>query len=187
MTKIKNKLKREVIIWKTSIEWWILNSFIANFPSQTVRMFLLRFLGAKIGKASMFAGFEIRNPRGLIIQDGCSIGPRVRLDARKGLVIKNNVTVAAEAMIWTLHHDYNDVNFKTVGDSVVIKEYAWICSRAIIIPGVTIGEYAVVASGSVVTKDVPPFTVVGGIPAKVIGQRENKEYKYVPYYKLHIV
>ena len=55
-----------------------------------------------------------------------------------------------------------------------IGEYAWICSRSIILPGVKVGEGAVVASGAVVTKDVPPYTIVGGVPAKVIGKRERK-------------
>jgi len=102
-------------------------------------------------------------------------------------LIKRNVTIASEAIIWTLHHDYNDLNFKTVGDKVIIEEYVWICSRAVILPGVTIGRGAVVATGSVVTKNVPPFAIVGGVPAKQIGTREDKNYKYVPYYKQHII
>jgi maltose O-acetyltransferase len=123
----------------------------------------------------------------LIISNGCSIGPRVRLDARKGLTIKENVTIAAEVMIWTLHHDYNDINFKTIGAPVIIDEYAWVCSRAIILPGVKIGKFAVVASGAVVTNDVPDYAIVGGVPAKIIGQREIKDYKYIPYNKMHII
>ena len=59
-----------------------------------------------------------------------------------------------------------------------IGAYSWICSRAIILPGVTIGEGAVVASGAVVTKDVEPYTVVAGMPAKVISYRERKNYEY---------
>ena len=105
----------------------------------------------------------------------------------KGFRLKKNVTIACETIIWTLHHDYNDKNFKTVGDKVIIDEYAWICSRVVILPGVTIGKGAVVASGSVVTKSVAPFTIVGGVPAKQIGKRDEKEYEYVPAFPLHIV
>ncbi|WP_409014249.1 MULTISPECIES: acyltransferase [unclassified Arcicella] len=91
-------------------------------------------------------------------------------------------------MIWSLHHDYNDLHFKAVGGKVTIKKFAWLGSRCILLPGVTIGEGAVVAAGAVVTKDVPPYTIVGGIPAKPIAKREEKEYDYSPNgYKLHLV
>lgn len=183
---LMNNIKNFYHSWRYSIEWFYINSIISRLPSRRIRLLLLRLLGAKIGKIAAFGGFEIRNPRGLIIENGCALGPRVRLDARKGLTIKSNATIAAEVMIWTLHHDYNDDNFKGVGAPVIIEEYAWICSRAIILPGVNIGKYAVVASGAVVTKDVPPYAIVGGIPAKIIGERERKDYKYNPYYKSHI-
>lgn len=184
---MKKYFKASYTKWKLSLQWWFINSFLSHFPSRHVRTFFLKLLGAKIGKISMFGGFEIRNPSGLVVQDGCSIGPRVLLDGRKGLQIKKNVTIACEAIIWTLHHDYNDKNFKAVGDPVVIEEYAWICSRAVILPGVTVGKGAVVATGSVVTKNVLPFTIVGGIPAKQIGKRDEKEYEYIPAYPLHII
>ena len=60
----------------------------------------------------------------------------------------------------------------------MIGKYAWVCSRSIILPGITVGEYAVVASGAIVTKDVPPYAIVAGIPAKVVGYREKKKYEY---------
>lgn len=179
-------LVKEFFIWYNSIFWFYVNSIIAKCPSRRIRLYLLRLCGAKIGRVSMFGNFEIRNPKGLIIEDGCAIGPRVRLDARKNLIIKENVTISSEVMIWTLHHDYNDEMFCTHGAKVVINKRAWICSRAIILPGVEIGEYAVVASGAVVTKDVPPFAIVGGVPAKIIGKRESKLYRYSPYYNSHI-
>lgn len=83
-------------------------------------------------------------------------------------------------MIWTMHHDYNDINFKAVGSPVIIEDFAWVCSRAIILPGITIGKGAVVASGAVVVKDVEAWTVVGGVPAKKIGDRDKKQYNYIP-------
>lgn len=173
-------------IWYSSISFFLVNSIISNFPSRRFRLLMLRFWGGKIGKIALFGHFEIRNVKGLKIANGCSIGPRVRLDARSGLTIKENVTIASEVMIWTLHHDYNDLNFKQTGGPVTIESYAWICSRAIILPNVVIGKGAVVASGAVVVKDVPPFSVVGGVPAKVIGTREEKDYAYCPYFTFHL-
>ena len=77
-----------------------------------------------------------------------------------------------------LESDYNDVHFCGKGAPVDIGAFARVCSRSIILPGVTIGEGAIVASGAVVTKDVEPWAIVAGIPAKVIGHRERKNYLY---------
>ncbi|MBQ3590123.1 MAG: acyltransferase [Clostridia bacterium] len=79
--------------------------------------------------------------------------------------------IATGCTIATVNHDYSDFDIVR-GKTVTIKKGAWICSKATIVPGVTIGEGAVVAAGSVVTKDVPPFSVVGGNPAKLIKYRE---------------
>ena len=135
----------------------------------------------------MFANVEIRKPSKLIIEEGCSIGPRVLLDARNGLHIRKNVTIAYDAIIWTMHHDMNSEDFHTSGGCVDIGDYAWICSRSIILPGVKVGKCAVVASGAVVTKDVEPYAIVAGVPAKKIGERKKIDFKYIPYYPLYIV
>ena len=158
------------------------------FSFTSCPFFLLRVQGATIGKdVSMFMPKDIRNPKGLIIEQKVSIGPNVLLDCRKNILIEEGAVLAQDVIIWTLHHDYNDDNFKAAGEEVVIGNHAWICSRAIVLPGVKIGKCAVVASGAVVTKDVPDYAIVGGVPAKVIGQRKVKEYKYNPCYNLHIV
>jgi maltose O-acetyltransferase len=142
----------------------------------------------KMGKnISMYNSVEFRNPSGLIIKDSCSIGKHILLDARKGLIINKCVVIASHVIIWTLHHDYNSPTFSAIGDSVEIGEYAWICSRAIILPGIKIGKAAVVASGAVVTKDVEPFTIVGGVPAKKIGMRKRIDYDYIPKNPCHII
>ena len=180
-------LHKIVSSWKVSFQYFFL-SLIQHVPSRHFRLFMLRTMGAQVAKrVSMFHSVDIRHPQGLSIDSGSSIGPRVLLDARKGIRIGRNVTIAYEAIIWTLHHDMNSKDFRSVGEPVTIEDYAWICSRSIILPGVTIGRGAVVASGAVVTKDVPEFAVVGGVPAKVIGKREEKELSYEPFYSMHIV
>jgi acetyltransferase-like isoleucine patch superfamily enzyme len=174
--------------WRRSFQWVFLNHFLSGFPSSSFRIFCLKGFGAKIETdVRIFTGCEFRNPAGLIIKNGASIGHRSILDSRKGLEIGKNVTLATEVMIWTLHHDYNDIHFGEKGDRVIIEDLVWIGSRSIILPGVKIGEGAIVAAGSVVTKDVNPYTVVGGIPAKQIALRERKEYDYKPgKYRLHM-
>lgn len=173
--------------WRRSREW-IFIALLKRIPSRRLRIALLRRRGAKIAKnVAMYASVEIRNPHGLSIAEGCSIGPKVLLDARKGLEIGRNVTIAYDAIIWTLHHDMNAHDFHTIGAKTTIDEYAWICSRAILLPGVHVGKGAVVASGAVVTKDVEPYTIVGGIPAKPIGKRKQIDFKYSAFYKLHCI
>ena len=173
--------------WKNTLDYLFVR-FVTFIPSRHMRLFAYKILGAKIEeKVSMFANVEIRKPSNLKISKGCSIGPRVLLDARAGLSIGENSTIAYDAIIWTMHHEMNDQYFTNKGGAVEIGNYCWICSRAIILPGVKIGNGAVVASNAVVTKDVPSFSIVGGCPAKVIGQRDNIEFKYIPYFPLHII
>lgn len=105
------------------------------------------------------------------------------LDGRAAeLIIGDNVDIAQETNIWTLEHDVNDDNHRVVPGRVVIEDHVWIASRVTILPNVHIGRGAVIASGAVVTKDVPPKAIVGGVPAKIIGIREN-ELTYVNNYK----
>ena len=151
---------------------YMLCGIIALLPFHCVRIILLRLLRANIGKkVGLYRGFEVRSPWKLKIGNSTIIGHKAMLDARMGLFIGNNVNLSNEVMIWTLHHDYNSPDFAQAGAAVIIEDYAWICSRAIILPGVTIGRGAVVAAGAVVTRNVAEYTVVGGTPAKKIADR----------------
>ena len=181
------RIKKTLRSWLNSREW-IFIAILKCIPSRRIRLAMLRHKGAEIHQeVSMFASVEVRNPRGLCIDSGCSIGPKVLLDARRGLKIGKNVTIAYDAIIWTLHHDMNASDFRTIGAETIIEDYAWICSRSILLPGVHIGKGAVIASGAVVTKDVEPYTIVGGIPAKKIGERKNRDLNYSAYHKIHMV
>ncbi len=87
------------------------------------------------------------------------------------ITIEDNVQIAPNVTLLTANHDFNDLLILTC-KPIVIKNRAWIGEGAKIMPGVTIGKHAVVASGSVVTKDVAPYTLVGGIPAHLIKKIE---------------
>ena len=130
---------------------------------------------------------EIRIGENITIGSNTVINNRVLLDGRGGkLTIGNNVDIAQETNIWTMEHDVNDNFHAAIGGDVTIHDYVWIASRVTILPGVTIGRGAVVATNSVVTKDVSPMTIVGGIPAKVIGLRKNEllyHLNYSPLFK----
>jgi maltose O-acetyltransferase len=88
------------------------------------------------------------------------------------------VDIASQVMIFNSQHDINDPHFGAITAPVTIEDYVFIGPRAIILPGVTIGRGAVVAAGAVVTKNVAPGTVVGGIPAKPIATRKLTSYNY---------
>jgi len=162
----------------------LLLRFISIIPFNCIRYILFSLFFHKIGKGSSLLMYtDIRKPKNISIGDNTVIGRRVVLDGRGGsLMIGSNVDIAQDTLIWTLEHDVNDMNHSTKGDNVVIEDYVWIASRAIILPGVKIGRGAVIASGALVCKDVPPMTIVGGCPAKIIGTRSN-ELSYTLSYK----
>lgn len=128
--------------------------------------------------SSIFRNVDIRSPQRVNIGKNCNINKGVILDGRNSLYIGNNVDIAQDVYIWTEQHDYNNPYYKAIGAPVIIGDYVWLASRSTILPGVSVGEGAVVACGAVVTKDVPPYTIVGGVPAKIIGERIEKNLKY---------
>ncbi len=149
------------------------------FPLGFVRMFFYRLADMKIGSSTIInMGARVYNPSGISIGDDCVIGERIVLDGRAPLTIGNHVDIASEVMIYNSEHDINDELFKATESPVSIGDYVFIGPRAIILPGVTIGDAAVVGAGAVVTKDVPTGSIVGGVPAKVIGERKLKKPQY---------
>ena len=93
------------------------------------------------------------------------------------ITIGDCVCIGEDVQLLTGSHSLSSPTFDLVTRPITIKDNAWVATGAIVLPGVTIGEGAVVAAGAVVTKDVEPWTVVGGNPAKVIGKRELRSLK----------
>lgn len=154
-------------------------SLIGLLPSHHLRRFFQRTSGVRIGKGStLHMGVVFYDPKGVQIGEDTVIGEGAVLDGRDTLRIGNHVAFASEVMVYNSQHDIHDASFKAVTKPVVVKDYVFVGPRAIILPGVTIGEGAVVAAGAVVTKDVEPFTIVGGVPAVKIGERKAKDLSY---------
>ena len=116
-------------------------------------------------------------PWGIKIGDHCAIGNDTFLDGRGGITIGDDVTLSMGVWVWTWQHDPQSPTFDAHGGPVIIEDYAWISSRVTILPNVTIGRGSVVAANALVTKDMKPYTIVGGVPAQVIGER-TKELHY---------
>lgn len=150
--------------------------------SHHVRNFIYRHIcGMRLAdKAIIYVGTEVRSPQNIQIGQGSIIGDNSILDGRNGITVGNNVVFASNVRIWTEQHDHRDPYFRCKTQEhkpVVIDDRAWIGSHTIILHSVHIGEGAVVAAGAVVTKDVEPYTIVAGIPAKKVGER-NHDLRY---------
>lgn len=148
-------------------------------PFYTVRRLFYTLCGVRIGrKAHIHTGAHFFNPAGVSIGDGSVIGQGVFLDGRGRLAIGKYVDVASEVMIYNSEHDINSQDFTPIVGSVEIGDYVFIGPRVIILPGVKIGKGAIIGAGAVVTKNVDDFMIVGGVPAKVIGERRNQNPSY---------
>lgn len=151
-------------------------------PSHRLRNFIYRHVcGMNLCEdAVIYYGTEVREPSRITIGRGSIIGDHSILDARNGIIIGENVVFSSDVKIWTEQHDHRDPFFRCSTqnhNSVIIDDRAWIGSHTVILHSVHIGEGAVVAAGAVVTHDVPPFSIVAGVPAKMIGER-NRDLKY---------
>lgn len=150
-------------------------------PFHSIRNYIYRIYGLRIGKHSyIHMGARFYFPKNISIGRGTIIGDHCFLDGRAKLSIGDHVDIASEVMIYNSEHDINSEGFDPIEEPVEIDDYVFIGPRTVILPGVKIGKGAVVAAGAVVTSDVKPFEIVGGVPAKVIGERKNKD----PHYKL---
>ncbi len=149
---------------------------VSRIPSLHVRRFIYKALGVQVGKNVVFhVGTEIRYPTNLFVGEGSIIGDNAILDARCGLSIGKHVNISSNVSIYTLQHDHRDPSFECNLSNeqmhVEIGNRVWLGCNVIVLPGVKIGEGAVCCAGCVVTKDVEPYAVVAGIPAKKVNER----------------
>jgi len=133
----------------------------------------LLIFGRRVG---VLGDFSVGNPRNVVMGAECGINEGVYIQGYCGVEIGDRVVLSAGVMILDGGLDVSRFNSDFpphVGRKVIIEEGAWIGARAIILPGVKVGHKAVVGAGSVVTKDVPPYCIVVGSPAKLIGEVFN--------------
>jgi acetyltransferase-like isoleucine patch superfamily enzyme len=155
-------------------------TLVGLVPSHLFRRLVYRYIfGVQLGRGCIIH-WKTRffRPSGVKIGEYSNIGNNAFLDGRRGLSIGNCVSTGAEVMIYTLQHDIDSPSFDVIGGPVIIDDYVYIGPRVLILPNVRIGRGAVVAAGAVVTQDVPPYAVVGGVPARFIRERRHDlEYR----------
>ena len=163
---------------------------VGFIPFHYIRRFVYRALGAEIGKNVVFHfRTEIRGIHRLKIGAGTIIGDNALLAAQRGLTIGKNVNLSSNVSIYSGAHDHRHPYFRSTPATtrpITIGDRVWIGSNAIILTGVNIGEGAVVCAGCVVTKDVEPYAVVAGIPARKVNERpRDLRYEFKKIVRLY--
>jgi maltose O-acetyltransferase len=168
---------RSLYRWWGSV-WDDLRLYIVTMtgyvPSHRYRNFVYRRFGVRLARTSAIHWrARFFRPEGLSVGEHTTLGNDGFFDARDGITIGSCVNIAGDVRIYTREHDIDDPWFGEIGGPVVIEDYAYLGTRVTVLPGVTIGHGAVVASGAVVTRDVPPYMLVGGVPARAIRERSH--------------
>ena len=187
LSNLVNKAKR----FSFACSLYFYNSFLTHFPSYSVRTFYLRkVIGIKIGKKTsihmgcFFAGKHV------IIGNNTVVARNCHLDGRGGLIeIKDNVSIAPEVCILSMTHIANSPIFEALSKPVLIEEYVWLATRAMVLPGVTLGKGAIVGANTVISKDVEAYSIMVGAPAIKIGERTrdlNYTLEYFPYFNTDV-
>lgn len=170
----------------SGLKFYIATNWVAYIPSFHIRHWYYRnIMRYPLGRDSSVHMGVFFTGQHIEIGDNVVINRRVYMDGRIGIVIKNNVSISPEVYIVSMEHDPNDPNFATRGGVVQIDDHVWIGARATLLPGIHIGEGAVIGACSVVTRDVEPYTIVAGVPARPVGERARKiDYlcKYFPWF-----
>ena len=168
----KHKLERMIF----GIVWAI---FVRPIPRDMLsgyKRFVLRLFGAKLSdSAHVYSSAKIYMPRNLVMEGLSNIGPDTTIYNVDVITIKDRATISQGAHLCTASHDISDWGEKLITAPITVEPYGWVAADAFVGMGDTLGEGAVVGARAAVFKDVEPWTVVGGNPAKVIKKRVMRE------------
>ena len=151
------------------------NAKLPNDPSYVAD--LEELFGRKLDDVRILTPFTCDFGNRVTFGEGVFINHSAILSASGGIEFEEGVMAAPGLKIATINHDMYDRHLTYTYGKVIIRKNAWLGLNVTICPGVTIGKYAVVAAGAVVTKDVPDYAVVGGVPAKIIKMLDADKMK----------
>lgn len=181
---------KNIIRFSQQLRLYLYNTIINKIPFSCIRLPLIRCYLHLGEQSNVCANVKILNTsvsrNQIQIGNNCVINPDCLLDGRAGkIIIHDNVDIARGTWIFTIEHDPHSDYHSTKYADVIVEDSVWIASRVTVMPGVRIGKGSVIASGSVVTKDIPPMSIAAGVPAKVIGMRNSKllyRNNFFPYF-----
>ncbi len=173
-TKFDNSWYKPGPYWKRTL-WHFTSALLFRnplFPFYGFKAALLRLFGATIGKNSNIKpGVNIKYPWFLSIGDNVWIGENVWIDNLAQVTLENGVTLSQGALLLTGNHDYKSEGFDLMVGEIYIKENAWIGAMAIVGPGVTVEENAILSLGSRTSKNLEANGIYEGVPAKFVKER----------------
>ncbi len=162
-----------------SLAWELVWAFLCAWTPQPLnawRLFWLRRFGATIeGKPFVHQRARIQIPWNLTLRHRSCLGDRAHVYSLAEIEIGEGATIAQEAYLCAGTHDFSDPALHLQVAKITIGAHAFVCARAFIMPGVIVGERAIVGACAVVTRDVSPATIVAGNPAREIGRRAIRE------------
>ena len=145
--------------------WWLISNliFVNAFTPTSLRPIILRFFRATVGTGVIIRrGVRIHFPWNLKVGDDCWIGEEVWLINHEKIIIGSDVCISQRSIICSGGHDYRSSTLEYAHKSVTIKDGAWVCLDAKVLPGVTIGECSVVSAGEIVRKSLPDYSMLVG-------------------------
>lgn len=153
--------------------YWTLVRFSPR-PLHGWRSLVLRAFGARLGpRCHIYGSARIWAPWNLECEDVVTIGPEAVVYNPRPITLRSHAVVSQQAYLCGATHDYDDPGFRLVASSIEIGARAWVAARATVMPGVRLGEGAVLGLGSVATRDLEPWTLHFGVPAVQVGTRRR--------------
>jgi maltose O-acetyltransferase len=163
------------------VQWFasVLPGSIGGWLRRATMRRYLRHLG---GATTFQRGFRITNPENVSIGSHCDFAQDIFLAGGGGIVIGDWVGFGPDTKVWSVNHRFDDPDRPWLlqgweKKTVTIEDDVWLAANVFVMPGVTIGKGAIIAAGTIVSKSIPPYAVVGGNPGRIIGWRKNTRPK----------
>ncbi len=171
------KMKRNLYVVLITV----VNFLLAVTPLNKLRLIILFFVGVRFGRHVVVErNVKIDFPWRLKIGDNCYISSGVYLDCRGGVInIGDDSDISQGAIIFTLSHDIQSKDFAPKCGDVIVGCRSWVCARSIILPGTTLGIGNVLGANSVFSGSAPDFSLIIGVPARVVKMLSNQRATHV--------